>query len=408
MIVRFCLYSVLKNLRFFEPFFLLYLLAGPEHGGPSLSYLEIGALVGFQKLLTGILESPTGVMADRFGRRRALAACFLAYVVAFPLYAWASTSRDPLLILYGAQAVFGVGEALRTGTHKAIMLDWVDESGRDDHTRVIGLTRLFSKSSAGIAAISGGIILYATASFTLLFWAATVPALLGVFLAFTYPRWLEGDSSRAPKRDRPGLRESLRRLQGKAGMFLLFGQSVVFESQIKLSQHYLQPYLDTGLKQNAVQVVGGVGAIFIGGYYLVQDVLAGLASAASARAEKALGVRRLTLIHAVSVAVILAVAGCLVMGWFVAGAAGFVVLALLQNLRRPMFISALNQLMDKAQRTTTLSLESQGRSLAYAVGAPLTGWSADRWGLEVALAAAGAVMIIGVFLNPPAGGHGEG
>ena len=60
MFLRFCLYGILKNLRFFEPFFVLYLLAPPSHGGAGLSYFQIGSLVGYQKLLTGLLEIPLG------------------------------------------------------------------------------------------------------------------------------------------------------------------------------------------------------------------------------------------------------------------------------------------------------------------------------------------------------------
>ena len=45
MIVRFCLYSIFKNLRFFEPFLILYLLSDSATGGPELLYVQIGALV---------------------------------------------------------------------------------------------------------------------------------------------------------------------------------------------------------------------------------------------------------------------------------------------------------------------------------------------------------------------------
>lgn len=397
MIARFCLYSVLKNLRFFEPFFLLYLLAGPEHGGPALSYVEIGALIGFQKLVTAALETPSGIAADRWGRRRALALCFATYVIAFPLYAWASISENPIAILYAAQGLFGIGEAFRTGSHKGIMLDWLDHTGRDDHTRVIGLARLCSKISAGLAALAGGVIVYTTSSFTWLFLAATGPAVFGVLLMLSYPKWLEGDSARAL--ERPGFVESLRRLRGQPGMILLFAQSVLFESQIKMSQHYLQPYLDTGIKSNDLTVIGGIGAVLIGAYYLVHDAVGGLASASASKLERRLGPHRLTIFQTLGVALVLTVAACLLFGWFVAGALGFIALALLQNARRPMFVTSLNELMDKPQRTTTLSLESQGRSLAYAIAAPLTGWAADVWGLHVALAAIAGVMALGLAVR---------
>ena len=63
MFYKFSLYGFLKNLRFFEPFILLFFRDA------SLSYLQIGLLFSIRDLATNILEIPTGVYADAFGRR---------------------------------------------------------------------------------------------------------------------------------------------------------------------------------------------------------------------------------------------------------------------------------------------------------------------------------------------------
>ena len=52
MIIRFCGYTTWRNLRFFEPFFVLFLLLQLD-----LSYVEIGMLMAYEKILTGVLES---------------------------------------------------------------------------------------------------------------------------------------------------------------------------------------------------------------------------------------------------------------------------------------------------------------------------------------------------------------
>ena len=58
-----------------------------------------------------------------------------------------------------------------------------------------------------------------------------------------------------------------------------------------------------------------------------------------------------------------------------------------QNARRPIFVSLFNDVMDKPQRATTLSIESQVRGGAVALLAPATGYIADSFGLPWAFLA---------------------
>jgi len=405
MIVRFCLYSVLKNFRFFEAFFILFLLADRPIGGIGLTYTQIGLVVGYQKLLTAILEIPGGVLTDRWGRRRALVSCFGCYCVAFVLYAacglggWGLT----LVLVYVAQTVFGIGEALRTGSHKAIMLDWLELSGGlGQATHVVSLTRFFSKTTSGLSAIAGGGLLYLTGSFVWLFAAASLPAAAGVVLMLSYPRALEGELTRSPHlHGDVSWFGQFRNLWATSGILFLLAQSVVFESQVKLAQHYIQPYLKTGLGAHDITVVGGAGALLIGLYYMVQDVFGGLASICSVSLGRMFGspMRALRIIYVVTAVVCAALVLSLFGSWLIAGVVGFVLLGALQNARRPLFIAEFNNVMDKPQRATTLSIESLARNAAYGLLAPVTGLTADNYGLPWVMVVIAAVMFAGLLLN---------
>jgi len=405
MVVRFCLYSIFKNLRFFEAFFLFYLLSGPEWGGVGLSYFEVGALVGYQKLLTGVLEIPSGVATDHWGRRRALALCFAGYLFAFPLYALSAGFAGALQIglLYAAQTMFGVGEALRTGSHKAIMLDWADQTGpRGGATALIGFTRFFSKTSAGLSALAGGALVYFTGGFVWLFWASTIPALLGLGLILSYPRWLEGEISRTRGAvAQPGWAQRLKGLWAAPGIMALMLHSIIFESQIKLAQHYTQPFLKEGLGIREIVVVGGVGALAVGAYYFVQHLVDGTASVMSAPLERRLGgglrANRVVTLLAMLASGLLAL--CLFKGWLFMGMIGFIALTGLQNVRRPIFVALLNEVMDKPQRATTLSVDSQLRSWGVALLAPATGYLADSFGLPWAFLAISFLMATALLIK---------
>ena len=399
MVVRFCLYSILKNLRFFEPFFLIYLLAGPAAGGPSLRFFEIGLLVGYQGIVTGVLEIPFGIATDRFGRRRALMLCFATYTFAFPMYAIASefVGSTQLAVLYLAQTLFGIGEALRTGSHKAIMLDWIELTGRSDEaSRLLAVTRFCSKTSAGVSAFAGGLIVYSTGSFGALFWAATVPAALGVVLLLTYPNWLEGEQSRSELESRAmPWAHRFRKLWAVPGVGLLLIESALFESQIKLAQHYLQPFLRDGLVPEGAAIAGGFAAVWIGTFYLFRDGLGGVSSIASIPLERMAKnrPRALLWIYRGSAVAAVGISLSLFAGWLWLGLAGFLVLAFAQNARRPTFVAELNRSMDKPQRATTLSIESQARSWSFAVLAPTTGWLADTAGLSWAVLTVPIVLL---------------
>ena len=119
MLFRFSLYGFLKNQRYFEPFLVL---AFREKG---LSFFQIGLLIGVRELCINLMEVPTGAVADVAGRRKAMVYSHVAYAASFVLLGMASAL--PLLFL--AMFLFGVGEAFRTGTHKAIIFDRLRQQG---------------------------------------------------------------------------------------------------------------------------------------------------------------------------------------------------------------------------------------------------------------------------------------
>ena len=80
MIYRFSLYGFLKNLRLFEPFIILLFR---EDG---LSFLQIGLLYSIRDIATNILEIPSGIYADAFGRRKSMLFSFSAYIVSFIVF----------------------------------------------------------------------------------------------------------------------------------------------------------------------------------------------------------------------------------------------------------------------------------------------------------------------------------
>ena len=52
----------------------------------GLSYLQIGLMYAIRDVATNILEIPTGVFADAFGRRKSMLMAFGAYIISFLIF----------------------------------------------------------------------------------------------------------------------------------------------------------------------------------------------------------------------------------------------------------------------------------------------------------------------------------
>lgn len=414
MIRRFYLYSVFKNLRFSDPFLVLYFL------DQGLSFLQMGWLFALQHLVTVLLEFPSGMLADRWGRRRCLAVCFLCYAVS--LIGFGVTDHgvelSPILWYGGCLSFFAIGEAFRTGTHKAIMLDYLDSSRQTERsTQIVGMTRSISKFSSATAAICAGLLLFWLRNYDYLFFLSAVSSVCGFFLMLSYPRELEGE------RQREGHLPSTTSIlpvyvklyrSGKRRRFWsLVVQSVLFESQVKIVlKYYLQPFLRTGLGLYGIAIaapksvagIAGSGAVWVGLNEFVRDSLGGVGARLSSRYEKSVRNRTFALnrIYLGGIAVILGVAVCsldLAIG-LIPGLMLVVGLTVLQNLRRPLFVTAFNDTMEKSRRATALSLESVARSLTVAGLLPLFGWVTDSYGLMSVWILSASLMVVGVFLQP--------
>ncbi|MCK5457728.1 MAG: hypothetical protein KAI45_11425 [Melioribacteraceae bacterium] len=110
---KFCLYGFLKNLRFFEPFLILFFLS------KGLSFFEIGILYAVREISINIFEIPSGIFADAFGRRKTLASSFLIYIITFIIF---YIGADFSLFIIG-MLMYALGDAIRTGINKAMIIE---------------------------------------------------------------------------------------------------------------------------------------------------------------------------------------------------------------------------------------------------------------------------------------------
>jgi MFS family permease len=408
VLFRFSLYGFLKNQRYFEPFLVLFFL------DQGLSYTQIGLLVGVRELSANLLEIPSGAVADLYGRRRAMISSFVAYIVSFLVFALGHT----LLHFAVAMFLYAFGDAFRTGTHKAMIFTWLRREGRlAEKTRVYGFTRSWSKLGSALSIVIATVVMVSLGEYRWIFYLSVVPYVLGIANFLFYPGWLDGnlDPDVSLAKVYRHLRTAFGSIFHTRHLRRLVAESMTFEGTFKVTKDYLQPIARQAALATPLLLTLNEktrAPLLIGAVYLVLNLAASWASRNSHllvkwRGDEERGVR---VVWWGAFAVYLALVALLWwgrMGWAIVL---FIALNLLQNLFRPMHISRFDAHADENQGATILSVESQSKSLAAMVLAPLLGWLVDQaaaggasggfWPLGVV----GAVLAVGMIITD---GHSD-
>lgn len=382
MLINFSLYGFLKNQRYFEPFLLLAFL---EKG---LSFGAIGWLIGLRELCVVLLEIPSGAFADLYGRRRSMIASFVAYTVSFVLFA----AAEAVGLLAAGMVLFGVGEAFRTGTHKAMIFDWLRRNDRlHERTRIYGYTRSWSKIGSALSALIAAGFVFWTGRFSTVFWFSAIPCGLNIINFLTYPKYLDGTTNQrisltaAHRLSIKALRLAISqpRLRG------LFGESMALEGVFKITKDYLQPVLKSlalalplvalfSIDERIVSPTQ-LSAVVIGLVFALNYLLMSVASRQAHRLAAKFGgedrlIRRLWLSTLIIYG---AMVPCFVFQLSGLTAFFLILMGVVQNLFRPAQISRFDAHSPPQMGATILSLESQAKALAAAAVAPLLGYFVD-------------------------------
>lgn len=348
----------------------------------GLSYLEILLLNAWFMGWSFLLEVPTGVVADRFGRRISVALAGAAASAAALVFA--AAPRYPLFLL--GEVLFAAATALLSGADEALLYDTLRALGREERaTRSLSGLEAWKLAGIVAGALAGGPL---AARFglrsPLLLQAA--PAALAALLALALVEPVHPEPAR-----RPGSRELL-----LGGLRHLRGHPVLRSLALDLVACASLAWLVIWLYQPQLERVGVPLALFgIVHAGMCVGQIAVLAGAA--RFERLLGGRRRVIRLAAWVPGLAYLALAAASG--VTAVVAAIVLAASFGLSRPvLFSGALNRHIPSAQRATVLSAISMLRTLAIALVNPLAGLLADR-SMRGALVALGLAAIVVAFVT---------
>jgi len=394
MFYQFSAYGFLKNLRFFDPFIILIFRSY------GLSYLQIGFLYSIRDVATNILEIPTGLLADSFGRKKAMIGAFASYIVSFVILYF----FKQFWVLALAMVLFASGEAFRSGTHKALILEYLKiKSISDLKVAYYGMTRSASQmGSAFNALIAAGLVFY-TGNYRIMFLAAALPYALDLVNLASYPAELDGKIFPGSKKavgDR--VKETLAVFWGvfrneKQLRSLL--NSASYSGVFKISKDYLQPVLAAWVL--SATIFPGLEAtrreaVIIGLVYFAIYLMTSFAS----RRAYTISNRFSSLIKAVNITYLAGIGLLLAAGILTyleletLAVLCFLGMFLINNIRRPINVGVISDRISSRVMASGLSAESQLTTIFTALFAPVLGYLVDRFGLGNGLSMLGMVMFL--------------
>jgi len=398
MIKRFSLYGFLKNQRYFEPFLLIVFM---EKG---LSFFEIGVLIAIREAAVVVLEIPSGAIADVYGRRKSMVISFLAYIVSFIVFA----ESVSLVMLSGAMILFGVGEAFRTGTHKAMIFSWLRQNNREnERTLFYGYTRSWSKYGSALSTVLAAIFVYLSDSYDHVFYWAILPYVFAIVNFMGYPAEVEDGEQRQGALT-GHLRATISASVKSPAVRRLYIEAMGFDGIFHAVKDYVQPVIvalcltvGAGILASSRMSEVQLTSLAIAPVYVLLFVLSAMASRRAHRFADARGGNE---------------AAAQALWWLMFGIfasmtlgayfdvipvviAAFVVLNVAQNLWRPILITRFDTCGGAFQGATLLSIESQARRLATMMIAPILGWAVDKASVGTAHENLWPVGVAGVVIS---------
>lgn len=391
---RFSLYGFFKNLRFFEAFLILFFL---EKG---LSFFAIGSLYAIREITINIFEIPSGIIADSFGRRRSMLLAFVFYIISFIVFFYA----DDYLSILPAMIIFSLGEAFRSGNHKAMIYHYLMVKGWEDQkVRYYGYTRSWSQIGSALSALSGAAIVFMSGSYRYIFLFSVIPYILDFILVASYPRFLDGNMQRPDwakmKQNFSEVFSTLIQGLKTKKVISILGNLSIYSGYYKAVKDYLQPMIAVWALSVPLLINYDNeqrSAFMVGGVFFVVYLLSSIASRASGSFAGKFKYPSAPLNITLLIGLLCGMFTALfyIGELWLLSVVLFILIYMIENIRKPIGVAYLGESIEKSALASILSVDSQLKSLSAAVLALLFGTFADLYGIGWGLLIVSACLLL--------------
>ncbi len=390
---KFCLYGFLKNLRFFEPFFILFL----RYKG--LSFTEIGVLYAAREITTNVFEIPSGLMADAVGRKKSLLFSYILYIISYVIFAFGAG----FWIFLIAIIFYGMADAFRSGTNKAMIYHYLEVKGWSDYkVDYYGHTRSCSQLGSALSSLAAAFIVFTTENYTSIYLYTIVPYVLGFVLIASYPSWIDKGIKKKGKQQtaREVLGEFWHTIKDWTALRHLTNLSLV-EAYFKALKDYIQPLIKQMAFALPIVWLGALSGkqkitVWIGIVYFVVYLLTSYASRRSSQLLKVKSNLAFWVNGLLVIALLLGMTSGILEHYdrLVWAVVVFMLIFIVHNLRKPISVAYLNKIFRTEIFASGVSTQNQIKTLLTAVISLMIGALADHLSVALAIVVTSFILLI--------------
>lgn len=373
--------SFLRNLIFFGaisvPFFLDY---------GHLNYASIFLLESAFSLSIVLAQIPTGVLADKFGRRLSLVAGFLLTVIGMLVFI---LIRPPgFFVFLASEIIWGCGAAFLSGADRALVFDSLRELKNEKKSKEV-----FARLS--IAETAGVVLALPAGSYIAGLGIMPYPDILLLPFALTVAPFLLAAAvvllMKEPKRRKPA--ENFL-ATGLKGMKALRENPLLRSLALDMTMISMLGFFMFWFNQSLLRALG-IDITYWGLVAAGFNILAMLLLWKVTSLERFFGTRRLLYLSAIAIGILYLAVG-LSQSLIVSLVAIFAITSL-RPMRQPLFEHYLNFHIKSRERATVLSSVSLLERLGLVILYPIVGFLADI-SLQAAFLFLGALTLVFALL----------
>ncbi len=394
---KFCFYGFLKNLRFFDAFFILFLV---EKG---MSYTQIGILYAVREITINIFEVPSGIAADTFGRKDSLVGSFIFYIISFVVFYFSGN----FWFFFLAFVLYGIADAFRTGTHKGIIMDYLKMNGWENQKiNYYGHTRSWSQKGSAVSALIAGVIVFYSGSYQTIFLYSVIPYLLNLMLIVSYPKELNHTFNKVKMKNKAGMRlttKMLFKMIKEPRVLQIINTSALHTAYLSAVKDYIQPLMVSVALLIPIMLSTEPekkNGVIIGVFYFFVYLATAYASKYS---SKVAGIKKLNISH---ITLLLGFILGMISGVFyvfhfsVISMIAFIGIYIVENIRKPILTGYVANQVPNEILASVISVQSLLKTIITAVLAFVFGILADYFGIGKAFIYVSLSLILSsVFIN---------
>lgn len=225
--------SFLKNQIYFVPILVIFFQ------DLGLDYSQIFWILTGGAVFSFIIEIPTGIFADLYGKRKSIIISKAIIAISFVAFGFAGGFWTLLL----ANLLYELGKSFRSGTETAYAYDYLSEDKNSpSYTEVKAKQKFYARVSESIAAAVGG-FLAVQLGFNAVFFIAAIPAVFNFLQTLTWSKIKEYGGKKDLKETMVFTKQALRGIWKTQGLPVLVLNILIFTSTFVALATFIQPYM---------------------------------------------------------------------------------------------------------------------------------------------------------------------